>query len=544
MLHELHLRSLGVIAEASVSFAPGLNVVTGETGVGKTLLVTSLGLLTGARGAARLVAEGATEAVVQAVVSRPDVLPEGVEPQDDDELILVRRLSSDGRSRALAGGQLVPISALAEIGEGLIEVHGQGAGFALARPAAQLAAIDALAGNDDLLAAYRGALAVLRGLEREAEALRTDEAARAREVDVLAFQLAEIDRAELEAGEEDDLLAQIARLEHAERLAEVGAEVVSLAGPDGAAGELAQAHKELDGAARIDAAVAGLVVRLGDLAAEVSELAREIRAWSESMEANPSQLERLRERRALLASLKRKYGGSVDEILAFAEEARSRLSTLAASDERIGTIDAEIAAARAEVDALAGDLTGRRAEAAARLTELVRAELPSLALPKATFEVRHETAEPTESGADRVTFLFSASAGRTPDELGKVASGGELSRAMIAVTLALASVHHVGVLVFDEADAGVGGEAALELGRRLQRLAGSHQVLVVTHLPQIAAFADRHIAVEREGDDVVVRVLEDAERRQEISRMLAGLGSSDLAQAHAAELLELAAVAT
>ena len=544
MLLELHLRDLGVVREAGVELCAGLNVVTGETGVGKTLLVTSLALLTGARASARLVREGASEAVVQAVVAPPAPLRAALEAHgvtEDDDAVLVRRLGADGRSRAWIGGQLAPVSALAAIGEVLVEVHGQGAGFALARPATQLAAVDALAGNDGALAAYRSALGELRALERERDALRTGEATRSREVELLSHEADEIDRAALEPGEDERIDAALSRLEHVERLGGIGAQVLSLAGADGAAGALAEAHRCLEPALAVDPEVAALVARLGDLAAETSELVREIRAWNDTLDADPGQLEQLRERRALIATLKRRYGETIEEIVRAGAEARERLQLLDDADERIATIDAEVEHAREVVLGAAADLTKRRRRAAKQLAKLVGAELPALALPNATFEVRCDDAAPTESGADVVEFLFASTRSKTPEPIGKIASGGELSRAMIAVTLALASSHDVPVLVFDEADQGVGGEAALDLARRLARLGRTHQVLVVSHLPQIAAFADRHVAVRRNGDDVQVDVLDPAGRLAELSRMLAGLESSELARAHAAELLDLAA---
>jgi DNA repair protein RecN (Recombination protein N) len=249
----------------------------------------------------------------------------------------------------------------------------------------------------------------------------------------------------------------------------------------------------------------------------------------------------LRERKALLGTLKRKYGSTTEEILEVRNSAASRLDQLAHSDERRAGIDAEVDAARVDVERAAGDLTKRRKRAAKELTKLVSAELPALAMPNAVFEAACSPSDLTESGADEVEFLFSSSGARSPDLIGKIASGGELSRAMIAVTLALAQSHDVPVLVFDEADQGVGGEAALELARRLSRLGRNHQVLVVSHLPQIAAFADRHISVRRSGQDVIeVNALDGDGRIAEISRMLAGLGESDRGRAHAAELLELA----
>lgn len=544
MLQELHLRGLGVIAEATVSFSPGLNVVTGETGVGKTLLVTSLQLLCGGRGTARLVGTGADEAVVEAVVTETPTVREQLDAaglHSDGEVVIVRRLGSDGRSRAWLAGQLVPLSTLTELGEGLVEMHGQGAGFALARPAVQLASIDALARNEDIVRRYRAALDALRTTEAQLADLRTDRDARERELDLLSFQADEIERAALESGEEDRVSAAIARLDHAERLQAVAAEVLSLAGAEGAAGALGQAHKLMQTAAAIDPGAAELVDRLAGLALESGELSRDLWSWSETLEADPAQLESLRERKALIGDLKRKYGATIEEIVAFGTSAQQRAHQLAGSDDRIAKLETDRVSQRETVDALATELSARRRRAAEDLTRLVGAELPALGLAKAVFTVEIEAAEQTSQGADRVAFMFSSSKAKPQDAIGKIASGGELSRAMIAVSLALAQSHNVPVMVFDEADQGVGGEAALELGRRLARLGSTHQVLVVSHLPQIAAFADRHIVVRRADDAVDIRTLDDEERRGEISRMLAGLESSDLARAHAVELLELAA---
>lgn len=543
VLLELHLRDLGVVREAAVELSAGLNVVTGETGVGKTLLVTSLGLLTGSRGSARLVRETAAEAVVQAVVAPSPRLRTALEERgadDGEDVVLVRRLGTDGRSRAWIGGQLAPVSTLAELGEALVEIHGQGAGFALARPATQLAAVDALANNHAALAAHRSTLAALRALERERESLRHTEATREREIQVLGHQAEEIERAALAVDEDETIAAALSRLEHAERLNALGAEVLEAAGTDGAAGLLSRAHRTLESAAVLDPGLASLVSRLGDVAAEASELVREVRAWLETVDGDEAQLELLRERKAFIASLKRRYGATIEDVVAAGADAQERLRELAGADERIATIDADVERARQEVVRTAAELTKRRTRAAKQLTKLVGAELPSLALPNAVFEVRVEEGQMTEAGADDVGFLFASSRTKTPEPIGKIASGGELSRAMIAVTLALASSHDVPVLVFDEADQGIGGEAALDLARRLSRLGRSHQVLVVSHLPQIAAFADRHIVVRRSGDDVEVEVLDDAGRLAELSRMLAGLESSELARAHAGELLELA----
>ncbi len=543
MLLEVHLRDLGLISEASVEFAPGLNVVTGETGVGKTLLVTSVALLAGSRGNARLVKAGADEAVVQAVIAPTPPVAErlgsaGIDA--NDELVIVRKLSKDGRSRAWIDGQLAPVSTLVDVGELVVEIHGQGAGFTLAQPPAQLAALDAFAGSDDILRSYRSALEKVRELEHEREALAVDERTRVRETELLAYQVDEIDRAQLTADEEERLDSDLPRLEHAERLSQTGEEVVALVGSDGAAGQLTEAHRALEAAAALDPSAAPIATRLGELASEAAEAAHDVRAWSEGLDPDAAHLEALRERRALIAGLKKKYGATIEEVLAFGEASREGMSQLESSAERIASIDGEIDGATKELDRVAADLSKRRRKAAKELTRLVSAELPALALPNGVFEIACEPGELTDSGRDRVSFLFSSSRSNAPDLIGKIASGGELSRAMIAVTLALASSHAVPVLLFDEADQGVGGEAALDLARRLARLARTHQVLVVSHLPQIAAYADRHISVRRSGDDIRVEALEGADRLAEISRMLAGVESSDLARGHAAELVDMA----
>ncbi len=544
MILEVHLRDLGLISEAQVEFSPGLNVVTGETGVGKTLLVTSVGLLTGARGTARLVRTGASEAVVQGVVAPDEALTavlEGAGIEASDELVLVRRLGADGRSRAVVGGQLTPIATLGAIGARVVEVHGQGAGFALADPAEQLAALDAFAGTHELVTTYRAALERLRSLERERASLDGDERTRTREIELLTYQVDEIRRAGLASNEEDRLSVELPRLEHAERLGSIGSEVVALIDTDGASGQLTTAHRALEGASSVDPSAAPLVARLGDLTVELSELAREIRSWAEGLEPDAEQLEALRERRALIAGLKRKYGATVPEVIAFADEAQRRLEEISSGTDRLASIGEEIETVRRDVNEIAAALTKQRKKAAKELSKLVSAELPALALANATFDIACDEGDLGENGRDRISFLFSSSRAKAPDLIGKIASGGELSRAMIAVTLALASSHRVPVLLFDEADQGVGGEAALELARRLAKLARTHQVLVVSHLPQIAAYADRHIAVRRVGDEIAVHALDAAERVAEISRMLAGLEASDLGRGHAAELVEMAA---
>lgn len=533
MLIELHVRGLGPLADCSVAFSEGLNVLTGETGAGKTLLVTSLSLLGGARADAHM-GDASMEAALRPTPALRGVLAaRGFET--DGEVVLARRTGT--RSRAWVSGSLVPAAVLAEIGELAFEVHGQGESFALARPQAQMDALDQFAGALEIRALYENQLASLRVLEEERDSILAEERERARTIDVLSFQVEEIGRARVEAGEDDAVAAQLARLENAERLGSLAAGALSLLGPDGAAGALDEARKELSAAAALDASLGPLADRAASIAAEGAELASDLRAWSETLDSDPATLEALRERAGLLAGLKRKYGDTLADVLGFAAQAGDRLAAMERAEGRLDEIQTDVTSTLRSLEETARRLTSKRRRGAANLSKLVASELPELALPAAVFEIVVESLRRDgEHGRDRVEFRFSAERSRPPGPLGRIASGGELSRVMIAVTLALAGTQRVPTLVFDEADQGVGGQAALELARRLSRLGRTHQVLVVTHLPQIAAFADRHLLVEKAR----VRAVEGAERVAEISRMLAGLGDSKRARAHAEELVAMA----
>lgn len=544
MLRELRVRNLGLLGEVHVTLEPGLNALTGETGAGKTLLVTSLALLAGGRSDAQLAAGG--DATVEAVVETTPALRAVLDARGidaDEETILARRIGTDGRSRAWINGSLVPVGVLAEAGRTVVEIHGQGESFALARPLAQLDALDAFAGTLGLRGSYGSALARARALDAEIATLTERARERTRAIDVLSFQIAEIEAAAIDPARDEGLLAELARLEHAERLGELGAVAALRTGAEGAAGLLAEAAAAMTQAAGIDPSARPAAARLASLAEETSDTAAQVRAWTDTLETDPRTLEELRERVALLGALRRKYGDGLPDVLRFAEQARATLASLEGSDARRAELARELDEVRAALDGLAAELTAKRSSAARRLASAVRSELPALALPNAVFEAIVEPgAADCEHGRDAVGFAFSANPGRPAGPLGRIASGGELSRVMIAVTLALAGRGDA-ALVFDEADQGVGGEAALELGRRLAALAAGRQVLVVTHLAQIAAFADLHAVVQKTGSTVSLGRVDGEERITEISRMLAGLGSSERARAHAAELVQLAGAA-
>ncbi|HZT65987.1 MAG TPA: DNA repair protein RecN [Acidimicrobiales bacterium] len=524
MLAELRVRDLGVISELSLVLGPGMTALTGETGAGKTLVVEAIELLTGGRADPVLVRPGAGEAVV-----------EGRFVTGEDELVISRVVPAEGRSRAYIDGRMATLSALAEATESLVDLHGQHAHQSLLRTAGQRAALDAFAGVD--LAPLRAARSRLAAVERSLSELGGDARARAREIDLLRFQLEEIDSAALAEPDEDetlsaeeDLLSQAAATREA-----VMAAHEWLSGEEGAGDRLASALAAVSGRPAADATEK----RLRAVAAEVSDLAGELRGLAESVVEDPERLDAVRHRRQLLRDLRRKYGETLAEVISFAEQTRRRLEELTGVDEAGARLEAEREAAAAEVAAEARRVAQARRGAAATLAGRVQRHLVDLAMGGARVEIVVDGEDP----ADDVSFLLAANPGSPPLPLAKVASGGELARAMLAARLVLSQGPPV--LVFDEVDAGVGGEAAVAVGRALASLAHEHQVLVVTHLPQVAAFADHQVAVSKAVADgrttTAADRLDDAGRVIELSRMLAGRPDSSRARDHARELLTAAA---
>ncbi|WP_199850048.1 MULTISPECIES: DNA repair protein RecN [Streptomyces] len=575
VLEEMRIRALGVIDDAVVELSPGFTAVTGETGAGKTMVVTSLGLLLGGRADAGLVRIGAKAAVVEGRVTvdaRSAVAVRAEEAGaelDDGALLISRTLSAEGRSRAHVGGRSVPVGLLSELADDLVAVHGQTDQQGLLRPARQRQALDRYAGDavSGPLEKYAAAYRRLRAVSDELDELTTRARERVQEADLLRFGLEEVAAAEPLPGEDAELAAEAERLGHAEALASAAALAhAALAGnpedPEGvdAATLVAGAHRALEGVRSHDPALAGLADRIGEVGILLSDVAGELAGYADDLDADPLRLAAVEERRAVLAQLTRKYGETIGEVLAWAERGAARLAELDGDDDRIGELTAERDALRAELGELAQALTDARTEAAGRFAEAVTAELASLAMPHArvTFAIRQsEAAEETDGievggrpvvfgphGADEVELLLAPHPGTPPRPIAKGASGGELSRVMLAVEVVFAGSDPVPTYLFDEVDAGVGGKAAVEVGRRLAKLARSAQVVVVTHLPQVAAFADRHLVVEKTNDGAVtrsgVKVMEGEDRVRELSRMLAGQEDSELARAHAEELLEAA----
>ena len=527
MLTELRVENLGIIADLRLDLGAGMTAITGETGAGKTLLVDALELLCGGRADPQMVREGAPEARVEGRFTR-----------GDDEVVLARVVPGEGRSRGYINGRLATAGELAEAGRDLVDLHGQHAHQSLLAPAEQRALLDRWIGDAarDALTTLRKARAEMRNVAAEIEALGGDEQSRAREVDLLRYQLAEISNAVIVDAEESEALARECDLladAEAHRDA-LNAAYVALEGPveDG----LGIAVSALDGRAPF----AGIVTRMRALQAEAQDVARDTRVASEDVVVDPDRLAALQARRAVLRELTRKYGPTLADVIAYGVDVNARLAELESHDVRAADLEAARRGAHGRADQAAAALSELRREAAAPLAAAVTARLRELAMPQANFTVDVQPGEPGEDGTDLVAFVLAPNPGEPPRPLARAASGGELARAMLALRLVLSEAPPT--LVFDEVDAGIGGEAGASVGRALATLGGVHQVFCVTHLAQVAAFADAHIAVEKEERDgrtvaAATALLDDA-RVGEISRMLAGVGTSAHARRHAKELLQ------
>lgn len=560
MLEEIRIGQLGVIDSSTLELGPGLTVITGETGAGKTMIVTALGLLLGGRSDSGAVRTGAKTARVEGVVRVGDLtefaaaVEEAGGEVEDDRVVLARNVSAEGRSRAFVGGASVPVSSLAGVAEPLVAVHGQSDQHRLLRAQAQREALDRFGGEPlaALLATYAGIHQRLEAVERELDEVVAHARERAQEADLLRFGLGEIEAVSPEPGEDDTLAAEESRLGFADTLrtaAEQAREALSSEqGDPDALATTSAARGLLDGVREHDAEAGELADRLAEITYLLSDLAADVASYAARIDTDPARLAAVSERRAALTALTRKYGETIDEVLAWAERSATRLLDLDGTDERIEELRAELEVLTRDREAAAAALTAARTEAAGRLGEEVTAELALLAMPHARLSVEvRPKGQYTASGADEVELMLAANTGSEPRALAKGASGGELSRVMLALEVALAGTSPVPTFVFDEVDAGVGGAAAVEVGRRLAQLARSAQVLVVTHLPQVAAYADRHVVVEKSSDGTVtssgLTVLDDEQRERELSRMMAGLSGSDTAIAHARELLDVAQAA-
>lgn len=575
MIEEIRIRGLGVIDSAVIEPHTGFTAVTGETGAGKTMVLTGLGLLLGGRADSGVVRSGderaevegrirlgpASSTVMDRVLDAGGDLDEGV-------LVIVRTVAPEGRSRAFLGGRSVPASVLAELADDLVAVHGQSDQQRLLAPSRQREALDRYAGDAVAvpLSAYRAGYDHARDVERELREITVHARERAQEADLLRHGLAEIEVVSPMPGEDVALAHEAQRLSYAESLrtaATTAHEALRAESDDVDALTLvAIARRTVDLQRDHDAELGQLADRLADAGATLADISGELASYAASIESDPVRLAAVEDRRAAIGSLLRKYGSDVDEVLAWSQAASTRLLALEGDDGRLAGLGTELESLRDELGRLAAVISAERASAGDRFAAEVTRELVELAMPHARVSVdlrRTGSAEGLAvadagdvrrfaygpNGIDEVELLLCPHSGAPARAVAKGASGGELSRVMLAIEVVLAGTDPVPTLVFDEVDAGVGGRAAVEVGRRLARLARSSQVLVVTHLPQVAAFADRHVVVEKSDDGAVttsgLRVVAAADRVRELARMLAGLEGSESAAAHAQELLDLAA---
>ena len=558
MIEEIYIRNLGIIDEARLEFTPGLTAITGETGAGKTMVLSGLGLLLGARADSSAVHAGAEQALVegrwllaQELVEGPVgalVADAGGEIESGE--LLVNRSVSAERSRAAIGGRAVGVGLLAELAEHLVVVHGQADQLRLKSAAAQRQALDQFAGPQltPLLLSYREAYLGWRKSVSELAELGTSFKQRAQEADRLRYAVEELERADPLPGELEELAVKAEKLTHQETLRSAASQAhdaISSDGSEGVADAIAAvgvARRTLESASGHDSKLGEFAEQLRQLGYALNEVAAELSGYIASLDGESAgELERVHERRALLVGLQRKYAEDYEQLLAFRTGAQARLLELDSSDYMIEQLEARVAQQHEQAVALAAEISKIRSDAAHRLSQAVSSELASLAMAGATLVVSVQSGELGQHGADEVSIELSSYPGAEPRPLGKGASGGELSRIMLAIEVVLAQNATAPTFIFDEVDAGVGGAAAIEVGRRLGILAKHAQVIVVTHLAQVAAFANNQLVVSKSSDESFtvssVSRVEGEERLTELTRMLSGLGESVTGRQHALELL-------
>jgi len=568
MLREIHIQNYAVIDNLSVEFGPGLNLLSGETGSGKSILVDALGLALGGRTSAEVIRTGEDRASVTAVFSAEEKAPwvtwledYGVAPGDEEELILRRELQAGGKSRMLVNDQPVTLAAVRVLARRLVEMHGQNEHVSLFAREAQLSLLDQFGGTSSELESVRALHGRRRELDQELDGLSHNEQERLRTLDLLAFQVRELEQARLEPGEDAHLEQERKVLSNLEKIrAAAGSAFAELYEDEGAAiSRVAAAARQLEELRRYDGGVATQIDPLVAARATLEDVAAFLRDYVGKLEANPARLDEIEDRLALIDRLKRKYGSSVEEILAYADEVRQKLANLEHADERREAVRKELAKISGEYRRAAEALSEKRREAARRMAKLVRDELAQLGMEKTRIELHFEIATEGQGGAsgiDEVEFRVSPNVGEELRAMEKIASGGEISRLMLAiktvvgqarVTRGARSTRQGDItFIFDEVDAGIGGRVAESVGQRLKRLARETQVLCVTHLAQIACFADRHYYVEKSARanrtvTTIKPLAGEKERAEELARMLSGSQITDAILKHAATMLRQAA---
>ena len=560
MLKHLKIKNIAVIAGVELEFGPGLNVLTGETGAGKSILIDALGLLLGDRASPELIRTGeqtaSVEALVESAGAAAGVLDAHGLPPEDGDVILRREIQASGKSRATVNGAMVPLSVLRELAPWVATIHGQHGPQRLLDSDSHLEILDRNAELTDEAAAVAAAYHRLRGVEAALAGLRQDRAAAERKREALAHQVEEIERAGLSPGEEDALRQEKAVQANVGRLADLTAEAYGILydAEDAVLPRLGQVYRKLEDLGRIDARFAPFLESRVAVRAQLEDVAFFLRDYAQSLDMAPGRLDEIEGRLALIERLKRRYGATVDEMIASLAAGREELARLGAPEEQERRLEAERTGAAARFLELARALSRRRRAAGRDLAARVQGELAHLAMEKTKFEVAFgagaaaaatdgdDTTAWTERGLDAVEFLLSPNPGEELRPLSRIASGGELSRILLALNAVAAAFASAETLVFDEVDAGIGGRVAEVVGRKLRKVAETHQVLCVTHLPQIASLADRHYVVSKrevKGRTMTdVQPLDGPERIEEVARMLGGATITDTTRRHAREMVK------
>lgn len=549
MLEHLHIRNVALIKESEISFGDGLNILTGETGAGKSMIIDSLQFALGGRAGKDFLRHGEKQAAVEALFSvQSQALTEklaenGIAPEEDGTLLITRTLSEAGKSVCRINGSTVTVGMLKEIAEDMIDIYGQHEHQSLLNPVKHIRLLDRFcgAGFGEAMEEYKNSRQRLKELEKQLAILIGDESQREQRMDMLLFQKEEIEAAELREGEEDALLEQKKRLSSMERLIRLTGESITLLydGDDrapSACDRLGDALAKLQEAAEYDAALSPLADALADGYAAVEDCARELKREAEKQEDDPEELERIEERLQLFYKLKRKYGGSIEAVLEFYEKAVQELEFLSNSSEKAAELSAKKAEEEKHLSALAETLTARRRATAEQVEEQIETALHDMEMKHARFHIQiEEKADWGADGKDKVEFLISANAGEPLKPLAKIASGGEMSRVMLALKTVLVDADEIGTFIFDEIDTGVSGRTARRVGEKMRFLGGKRQLLCITHLPQIAAMADNHFLIEKESDagETVTRVtaLDEEGAVREVARLMNDVTETTLAAA-------------
>ena len=553
MLELLHIENIAVIQEADIQFAPGFNALTGETGAGKSIVIDAMGAVLGGRTSRDLIRTGAARAFVSAQFSGvpadlPGLQENGIAPDEEGSLLLQRDISADGRNVCRINGRPVSVAQLRAIGSELLNIHGQHDGTQLLDEERHGEYLDRFGRMEGPLSAYRAAYDAMEALRRQMEALRMDEAEKARRMDSLRFQIDELERAQLVPGEEETLLERRSLLRNGEKyLAALAGADCALSGGDeggGAVSALRDAEEALYGVRTLSEDLEDLYERLKAARCEVYDLAESVRDKREEFDFSPGELDDVEARADQLYRLKKKYGATVEDMLAYLDKCRAELDAMETADDTLIRLEGQMKKARAAVDAAGAELTKVRQAAARVLEERIQRELRELDMARVRFAIDFAAKDPSPDGCDAIRFLMSANAGEDLRPIARIASGGELARIMLALKNVLAEQESVGTLVFDEVDTGVSGRAAQKVAEKLAQVSRHKQVLCVTHLPQLAAMADTHFSVEkgeRDGRTYTRVVLLDREaRKAELARITGGANVTQALLQSAGELLDAA----